>query len=65
MKYVEDVEIPEVNPISGRTLEEEIAIARVIGGRLLYRVYLSLIRRGLITPMKRRRCIEVRGREKA
>ena len=35
-----------INPISGKTLEEEIEIARGIGGRLPYLSYLSLIRRG-------------------
>lgn len=38
------------NPISGRTLSEEIEIARAIGGRLPYCAYISLLRRGIIKP---------------
>ena len=40
----------EVNPISGRTLHAEIAIARYIGGRLPYHTWQSLIRRGIPPP---------------
>lgn len=38
------------NPISGCTLEEEILIGRAIGGRLPWVTYISLIRRGVISP---------------
>lgn len=44
-----------VNHISGKTLEEEIEIARGIGGRLPYRAYVSLIRRGILSPKQRRK----------
>ncbi len=39
-----------VNHISGKTLAEEIEIARGIGGRLPYLSYLSPIRRGILSP---------------
>lgn len=42
------------NPISGRTLEEELEIARAIGGRLPYCAFVSLIRRGIMKPPRRR-----------
>lgn len=48
--------VPRINPISGRTLNEEIAIARSIGGRLPFSVYLDLIRRGVIKePIQKKR----------
>ena len=36
------------NPISGRTLAEEIEVARAIGGRLPYQSFVSLIQRGIV-----------------
>lgn len=43
------------NPISGRTFAEELEIARGIGGRLPYRAYVSLIKRGILSPKQRRK----------
>ena len=37
-----------VNPISGRTLAQEIEIQKFIGGRLPYESQLSLIRRKIV-----------------
>lgn len=39
---------PEINPISGRTRDEEIKIALGIGGRLPFDAWLSLKRRGVV-----------------
>lgn len=47
--------VPRINPLSSKTLAEEIAIARFIGGRLPYDVYIDLIRRGVIGKKKNRR----------
>ena len=44
-----------VNPISGKRLEEEIEIARAIGGRLPYRAYVNLIKRGVVPRPKTKR----------
>lgn len=44
-----------VNPISGKPLAEEFEIARGIGGRLPYRAYASLIKRGILSPKQRRK----------
>lgn len=42
------------NPISGRTLEEELEIARAIGGRLPYFAFVSMVKRGIIKPPRRK-----------
>lgn len=50
------VETAMINPISDRTLEEEIAIALGIGGRLPFDAYVALMRRrGVVKPQKNRR----------
>ena len=43
------------NPISGRTLAEEIEIARGIGGKLPYCAFCKMIQRGIIKPRRKRR----------
>lgn len=41
-----------INPLSGRTLNEEIIIARAIGGRLPFEAYQASLRHG---KLKKRR----------
>lgn len=54
-----------INPISGRTLEEEILIGLGIGGRLPFDFYVALIRRGVVKPHKKnRRPVEIRRKQK-
>ena len=53
-KEVKKVHVPKINPISGRTIAEELTIARAIGGRLPFDVYLNLIRRGIIKPKEKK-----------
>lgn len=48
------------NPISGRTLAEELEIARAIGGRLPYFAFVSLIRRGIMKPHCKRKRLKTK-----
>lgn len=60
------VETAMINPISGRTLEEEIAIGLGIGGRLPFNAYVALMRRGVVKPHKKnkRPILEIRRKQK-
>lgn len=54
-----------INPISGRTLEEEILIGLGIGGRLPFNAYVAFMRRGVVKPRKKnRRPVEIRRKQK-
>lgn len=60
------VETAMINPISGRTLEEEILIGLGIGGKIPFDAYVALLRRGVVKPHKKnkRPILEIRRKQK-